>query len=66
MAVSWVKDIDFGNLSLVKIIYDIRSKLNLLRNAWVCFTPRSANSLADGLAKRGLDLAGEDVESSEF
>ncbi|KAK1567606.1 hypothetical protein Q3G72_014190 [Acer saccharum] len=39
MAVSWVKDVDFGNLSLVKLIYDIRLKLFRLGNAWVRYAP---------------------------
>ncbi|KAK1558866.1 hypothetical protein Q3G72_007576 [Acer saccharum] len=60
-AVSWVKDADFGNLSLVKLFYVFLSKLNLLGKASVSVAPRTSITWANGLAKRGVDFDGEDV-----
>ncbi|KAK3199278.1 hypothetical protein Dsin_022693 [Dipteronia sinensis] len=61
VAVSWVKDDDFGNLALVDVIYDICSKLRLLGKTSVNYIARDANVVADGLAKRGVALDGENV-----
>ncbi|KAK4857855.1 hypothetical protein QYF36_007277 [Acer negundo] len=65
-AIAWVKDADFGNLLLVDVIYDIRAKMRLLDNSTLNFIPIAANSMADGLAKRGMAMEGEDVEWNVF
>ena len=41
-AIGGVKDVDFGNLLLVEVIYDIRSKLRSLDNSSLEFVPRGA------------------------
>ncbi|KAI9186998.1 hypothetical protein LWI28_023238 [Acer negundo] len=65
-AISWVEDEDFKNFMPVEVIHDIRSKLRLLDNASLNFVPRGANSMEDGLAKRGLVLEGENVVWNVF
>ena len=60
-AIGWVKDDSFGNLARVDVIYDIRASLRRLNNPSLNFVPRASNSMADGLAKRGLASNGVDV-----
>ncbi|KAI9165293.1 hypothetical protein LWI28_011145 [Acer negundo] len=66
VAVFWVNDTNFGNLSMVNVIYDICSTMHILGNMTIRFVPRSANSIADGLAKKGLALNGEKIVWREF
>ncbi|KAK0576300.1 hypothetical protein LWI29_015106 [Acer saccharum] len=66
VAVAWVNEGDFGNLAMVEVIYEVRSKLRVFKNLSVCFVPRNGNVLADGLAKRGVTMEGENVVSSVF
>ncbi|KAK3219761.1 hypothetical protein Dsin_013731 [Dipteronia sinensis] len=55
VVVSWVnKTDDFGSLKHVKLIYDIRGFMKLLRRTSVVYNPRHTNSFADDLAKKGL------------
>ncbi|KAK1576272.1 hypothetical protein Q3G72_012559 [Acer saccharum] len=61
VAVSWVTDGEFGNLALVDVIYDIRSKLRSLGNASLIYAPRESNWMADGLAKKGSVMTGENI-----
>ncbi|KAK3206994.1 hypothetical protein Dsin_021040 [Dipteronia sinensis] len=61
-AISWINNDDLGNLIHVNIIYDIRAMIFSLRNSSVIHTLRTANSYADSLAKRGMDLDGEIVD----
>ncbi|KAK0596925.1 hypothetical protein LWI29_020253 [Acer saccharum] len=66
MAVSWVNDGDFGNLALVDVIFEVRAMLKDFKNLSVCFVSRDANVMADGLAKSGSVLDGENVVWSVF
>jgi ribonuclease HI len=50
-AVSWINGEGFGNLSLVRLVYDIRQLIMSRNNISIVFTPRSSNSLSDILAK---------------
>ncbi|KAK3199510.1 hypothetical protein Dsin_022925 [Dipteronia sinensis] len=60
-AVSWVEDGEFGNLALVNVIYDIRSMIYLHGNMSVSYVSRDLNLVADGLAKKGALLDGDNV-----
>ncbi|KAK1584572.1 hypothetical protein Q3G72_034127 [Acer saccharum] len=64
--VGWLKNEDFGNLSRVEVIYDIRASLRMLNIPTLGFVPRASNSVADSLAKRGVALDGENVVWSVF
>ena len=66
MMVTSVSDGDFGNLALVDVIYDVRSKLRSFSNISVRCVSRGSNCLADGLAKRGSALEGENVVWNVF
>ncbi|KAK1552035.1 hypothetical protein Q3G72_009250 [Acer saccharum] len=66
MAVSWISSGDFGNLAMVEVFYEVRAKLSAFNNLSIRHVPRAANEMADGLAKRGLVLEGEDVVWSVF
>ncbi|KAK3199731.1 hypothetical protein Dsin_023146 [Dipteronia sinensis] len=60
VAVSWVNNSgDFGSLKHVKLIYDIRDLLKLLRRTSVVFNPRHTNAFADDLAKKGSQNLGD-------
>ncbi|KAK3220003.1 hypothetical protein Dsin_013973 [Dipteronia sinensis] len=60
-AVSWVEDGEFGNLTLVNVIYDIRSMIHLHGNMSVSYVSRDSNLVADGLAKKGALLDRDNV-----
>ncbi|TXG46630.1 hypothetical protein EZV62_027869 [Acer yangbiense] len=50
----------------IEISVVLRIMLQQLSNSQVCFAPRNSNSVADELAKRGLQLEGENVVWSVF
>ena len=56
VAVSWVNNGDFGNVSQVNDIYDIRQYMNSAGNIKVVFDSRIFNSFANSLAKLGANL----------
>ena len=60
--VSWINGEGFGKLSLVNLIYDIRQFLLSTDLVSIKFTPRSANSLADNLAKAGSVIQEDRLE----
>ena len=59
VAVSWVNGSDFGSLEHVNLIYDNRNFLSFLVRTAVIFNPRSTNSFADSLAKKGSNMEGD-------
>ncbi|KAK2643404.1 hypothetical protein Ddye_025167 [Dipteronia dyeriana] len=54
VAVSWINNGGVGNISLV----DIMCKLDALGGTVVSYNPRSSNSFADDLAKKGSNQIG--------
>ena len=62
MAVNWILGGDFGNLEVLDVILDIRSMLRGFRNLSIGYVSRSANVMADSLAKRGSRMEGEFIE----
>ncbi|KAK3190292.1 hypothetical protein Dsin_029853 [Dipteronia sinensis] len=60
--VSWINGEGFGNIRIVKWLYDIRQFLLVSNLVVIKFTARSYNSLADGLAKNGSILHEERLE----
>ena len=62
--VAWVNGDGFGLLSQVNLLYDIRQILRHRRSVAIKFTPRSANSLVDSLAKEGSIMQGKRLERS--
>ena len=58
VAVSWINGDGFGNLNLIDKVYDICSCLEALGGTVVSFSPRSTNSYAGNLAKKGSSRAG--------
>ena len=61
-----MNDDDFGNLSLVKTIFDILFMLHLLGNTSVCHNSRALNAIANSLAKRGSFTDGNNIVWSAF
>ena len=60
VAVSWVNSVDnFGSLTHVNAVLDIRSYLQSQKGLSLVFNPRETNEMADGLAKSGAH-GGED------
>ena len=52
VAVSWANNIDnFGSLTHVQTIYDIRGYLQNLKGLSIAYNPRASNEAADALAK---------------
>ena len=62
VTVSWVNNGDFGNVALVKDIFDIREILKSSGHIKVVFDSRIFNSFADSLAKMGANSVGDFVE----
>ena len=62
VAVNWVNGSGFGSLKHLNLIYDIRSILSFLGNTTIIFNPRSTNSFADFLAKKGSCSVGDMVQ----
>ncbi|KAK0608412.1 hypothetical protein LWI29_030312 [Acer saccharum] len=60
--VSWINGVGFGNLSHVKLVYDIRQSILHRKSISIAFTPRGSNALADSLAKNGAVSIGERLE----
>ena len=60
--VSWCNGEDFGNLSLVNLLYNIRQILHSLDCLTIKFMPRGSNSFADCLAKNGSSCSGDRLE----
>ncbi|KAK3172175.1 hypothetical protein Dsin_033156 [Dipteronia sinensis] len=60
--VSWINGEGFGNIRIVKWLYDIRQFLLVSNLVVIKFTARSYNSLADSLAKNGSILHEERLE----
>ena len=60
--VSWIDGENFGNFSLVDMVYDIRSFLQNFKGMSVKFMHRGSNSFVDGLAKRVSINSGEMLE----
>ena len=63
-AILWINGEGFGSLSLIQLIYDIRQFVSSRPLISVKFLPRGRNSLADCLAKAGVDLLVERLEWS--
>ncbi|KAK1592575.1 hypothetical protein Q3G72_027288 [Acer saccharum] len=61
-AVSWIKSVDFGNLQLVHLLYDIRQFLKSLNGFDIKYMPRESNSFADSLAKAASSEGGDRLE----
>ncbi|KAK2662261.1 hypothetical protein Ddye_000835 [Dipteronia dyeriana] len=49
--VGWIKGLDFSNLQLVHLVYDIRQFLKSSAGFDIKYMPRELNSFADNLAK---------------
>ncbi|KAK4854934.1 hypothetical protein QYF36_002583 [Acer negundo] len=62
LVVSWINGEVFGKLSLVNTIYDIRQFIMSTDSVSIKYTPRSANSLADNLAKAGSGIQEDRLE----
>ena len=60
--ISWINCEGFGNLSYVKLVYDIRQLLLSRNNISIVFKPRSSNSVANSLAKAGSHSNGDRLE----
>ncbi|KAK1575451.1 hypothetical protein Q3G72_005601 [Acer saccharum] len=65
-AVSWILNGGFGNLKLVKEIYEIRNHMSLMGGISLSQHNRATNTFADNLAKQGARLSGDFVEWSEW
>ncbi|KAK4857294.1 hypothetical protein QYF36_026615 [Acer negundo] len=66
VVIAWILSTDFGNLAMVDEIYEIRAKLRTYNNLSIHYVSRVSNGMADGLAKRGSVLEGENVVWSVF
>ncbi|KAK3221624.1 hypothetical protein Dsin_008649 [Dipteronia sinensis] len=66
VVVSWVNDDGFGNLDHINWIYDIQSMLEIIGDTKVIFNPRSSNSYADMLTKRGSNMEGNVFEIGDL
>ena len=60
--VSWCNGEDFGNLSLVNFVLDIRQLLLSWDGLQIKYSPRGSNSFADRLAKMGSNGGGDRIE----
>ena len=64
LAVSWINGEGIGRLSLIHLIYDIKQFISSRIMVSVKYMPRGFKSLADTLAKAGIDLQVERLEWS--
>ncbi|KAK3210686.1 hypothetical protein Dsin_015392 [Dipteronia sinensis] len=62
VAILWINEEGFKNLSLVNMVYDVRSYLATLGGTVVSFVPRASNSFADSLAKLGSSMSGDFIQ----